>query len=66
MHFPLYNANFSEPLTEQTGDDSTADEYEQPTKRKGTEGIQISNSDFDNIVTLYRLRRASGHPVDDT
>ena len=28
--------------------------------------VQISDGDIDNIVTLYRLRRASGRPADDT
>ena len=28
--------------------------------------VQISDSDIDNIVTLYRLRRASRRPADVT
>ena len=28
--------------------------------------VLISDSNVDNIVTLYRLRRASGCPADDT
>ena len=28
--------------------------------------VRISDSNVDNIVTLYRLRRASGRLVDDT
>ena len=28
--------------------------------------VQISDSDINNIVTLYRLRRASGRPADVT
>ena len=32
----------------------------------GGHSVQISNSDIDNIVTLYRLRRASGRPADVT
>ena len=30
------------------------------------DSVQISDSDVDNIVTLYHLRHASGHPADDT
>ena len=32
----------------------------------GGHSVQISDSDIDNIVTLYRLRRASGRPADVT
>ena len=34
--------------------------------RSGGHSVQISDGDIDNIVTLYRLRRASGRPADDT
>ena len=33
---------------------------------EGGHSVQISDSDIDNIVTLYRLRRASGRPADVT
>ena len=33
---------------------------------QGGHSVQISDSDIDNIVTLYRLRHASGRPADVT
>ena len=36
------------------------------TEVSGGHSVQISDSDIDNIVTLYRLRLASGRPADVT
>jgi hypothetical protein len=32
----------------------------------GAPSVQISNSNTDNMMTLYCLRHASGHPADYT
>jgi hypothetical protein len=55
MHIPLYNDNFSEPLTEQTGGDSAADEYEQPTEREGTD---IEATDIDEKESAPPKKKA--------
>ena len=44
----------------------TTSEFEIAWSVHGGHSVQISDSDIDNIVTLYRLRRASGRPADDT
>jgi hypothetical protein len=36
------------------------------TNEEGGHSVQISDGYVDNMMTLYRLRRPSGRPPDDT
>jgi hypothetical protein len=53
-------------VTPEEMEELLADQEEWMREEEGGHSVQISDGYVDNMMTLYRLRRPSGRPPDDT